>query len=356
MWFLAVAGLALEDRFGRLVFAGIYLSGGLFAGWAHMEMSPIPAIGASGAVAACMGMFALSNPAERIRMGWAGLLPIPINGMSGRGVGIRLYPLPISFGLYTFQAPAFVVAALWVGAEIVSEMTEGLHSGVARWAHIGGFAYGAAVALLFKVTGIERRLNSSTKRRSYRRSDLTELRARASSLLPYEGQLAEALVSELEELRKRKGSDFIGAEETLMSVARSLPPRKASLVYGDLILERIRSQMNALEVFEAARINNQHWDLSPRIRLSLAESLIGSHQREAADILSGVLHTHPQSVFALRAYLAQAKLALKNQNLGQAQEATARARTMIGWAPEMERPLAELEQQVARSLEFGALA
>ncbi len=135
MWFLYIFGDNVEDRFGHLGYFVMYLGTGIAAGLAHAVTdwgSPIPTIGASGAIAGVMGAYALLYPHARV-----------------------LAVLPIFIVLHTFVLPAPVFLGIWFAWQIFSGMSSsGLTSGVAWWAHIGGFVAGAGVALIVRVTGL----------------------------------------------------------------------------------------------------------------------------------------------------------------------------------------------------------
>src|SRR5437867_10838779 len=70
MWVLWIFGDNVEDRLGRLGFLGLYLVGGCTATLVHLitnAHSPVPTIGASGAVAAVMGAYFRLYPRARVR-------------------------------------------------------------------------------------------------------------------------------------------------------------------------------------------------------------------------------------------------------------------------------------------------
>jgi membrane associated rhomboid family serine protease len=125
MWFLWVFGNNVEDRLGRLLFLLIYLGGGLIATachWAMYSDSLTPVIGASGAVAAVLGAYAITWP-------WA-----------------RVHTLVFLFIFITvIDVPALVVLGVWFAGQLLSGMQsleQANATGVAWWAHIGGFAAG----------------------------------------------------------------------------------------------------------------------------------------------------------------------------------------------------------------------
>src|SRR5947209_19710618 len=64
MWFLWLAGVILEDTWGRLLFSALYLVAGIAALEFHSWVNPgsmVPLVGASGAIAALMGAFLRSE-------------------------------------------------------------------------------------------------------------------------------------------------------------------------------------------------------------------------------------------------------------------------------------------------------
>lgn len=127
MWFLYVFGDNVEDRLGHIGFLLMYLATGVAASMAHYAAgpnSPIPTIGASGAIAGVMGAYAWLYPKSKVQA----ILPIPIF-------------------LRTFVLPAPVFLGIWFAMQTYSGL-RAASAGVAWWAHIGGFVAGAIVALL----------------------------------------------------------------------------------------------------------------------------------------------------------------------------------------------------------------
>lgn len=140
MWFLWLAGFVLEDAWGRINYTVFYLVAGAVALQIHAWANPgsaIPAIGASGAVAALMGAFLVRFPFLQIKM----------------ALFYRLRP-------YIFEAPAIWLLPFWLINEFVGTLW-GSMSGVAHWAHIGGFIFGALGALILKVSGLEHMANKA---------------------------------------------------------------------------------------------------------------------------------------------------------------------------------------------------
>jgi membrane associated rhomboid family serine protease len=123
MWFLWIFGNNVEDRLGHVAFLLFYLGGGLLASGAHWLVDPsstTPVIGASGAIAAILGAYAITWP-------WA-----------------RVHTLVFLFVFITvIDVPAMLVLGIWfVGQFISSGQQLQDAAGVAWWAHIGGFIAG----------------------------------------------------------------------------------------------------------------------------------------------------------------------------------------------------------------------
>ncbi|MCU0293867.1 MAG: rhomboid family intramembrane serine protease, partial [Thermoanaerobaculaceae bacterium] len=137
MLILWLAGPFVEDAFGRPLFTALYLISGVFAAGSHVLAFPdsqMPLGGASGAIAGVMGAFLIRYAFVKIRFFyWFGLI--------FRG---------------TFDAPAWIMLPLWLLQNLffASLDTEG-RGGVAYWAHVGGFAFGAAVAFAIKSMRVE---------------------------------------------------------------------------------------------------------------------------------------------------------------------------------------------------------
>ncbi|RKH55768.1 rhomboid family intramembrane serine protease [Corallococcus aberystwythensis] len=140
MLFFYVVGLLLEDAWGRPLFAGFYGVGGLVAAVAHVVLDPssqVLMVGASGAVAACMGAFCLRFATRKVR------------------VGYLIWFLKIWRG--TFGVPGWLWAGLWFGNEVLNFVLWGNNTGVAVMAHIGGFGFGFVAASALRVTRLEER-------------------------------------------------------------------------------------------------------------------------------------------------------------------------------------------------------
>ncbi|MBZ4024139.1 rhomboid family intramembrane serine protease [Rhodobacter sp. TJ_12] len=124
MLFLWVFGDNLEDQLGHFGFALFYLLGGLAAAGAQIALephSPVPMVGASGAVAAVMGGYLLLFPRARVDI---------------------LVILFIIYKIFTLRA--FWVLGIWFAFQLFNSLGAG-SDGVAYMAHLGGFVAGLAM-------------------------------------------------------------------------------------------------------------------------------------------------------------------------------------------------------------------
>ncbi len=170
MWFLWLAGIVLEDAWGRWLYIAVYLVAGIFALQVHAWFnagSNIATLGASGAVAALMGAFLVRFPRVRIRMAWFW--------------GI--------FRVSRFSAEAYWLLPVWFLMELFSGALFGASSGVAHMAHVGGFVFGAAAALAIRQSGLEHAINKAIEQQIDPNND-TELDAIHDLIC--QGQLDEA--------------------------------------------------------------------------------------------------------------------------------------------------------------------
>lgn len=131
MIFLIVFGIAVEAGFGRRGYLLFYLLGGLAAILAHTVFdphSPIPTLGASGAISAVMGGYVLMYPRSMI-LTW--ILP----------------PIPIFLRIRAVWVIGLLMAYQVLQAYVVIGSSYGGGGGVAYFAHFGGFAAGAILVL-----------------------------------------------------------------------------------------------------------------------------------------------------------------------------------------------------------------
>ncbi len=132
MLFLWVFGDNIEDVLGHIGFLFFYLVSGVAAGVAQAVVSgpvDLPSIGASGAIAGVLGAYIVLFPLARISI---------------------LFPIVILF--WTIEIPAVIVIGWWFVQQFfygIGVLSSAAASGIAFWAHIGGFVTGVAMILPF---------------------------------------------------------------------------------------------------------------------------------------------------------------------------------------------------------------
>lgn len=123
MWALWIFGNNIEESFGRLGYLALYGIGGVVATLGFVAANPdatVPLVGASGAIAAVMGAYAVLFPGHQVlTLFWFWIVPIP--------------------------AAAFLL--IWFFAQFAF-IGEG--SGIAWEAHVAGFIFGIVVALALR--------------------------------------------------------------------------------------------------------------------------------------------------------------------------------------------------------------
>lgn len=134
MWVLFIFGDNVEGRMGSIRYLIFYLLGGTAAGLMQTYILPssdVPMIGASGAVAGVLGAYLILFPRSRI----ASIVPI--------------------FFIFTLiEIPAFIFLMFWFVSQIYSGLFAiqgGGGSGIAWWAHIGGFIFGVIMVSFFAI-------------------------------------------------------------------------------------------------------------------------------------------------------------------------------------------------------------
>ena len=132
MWILYIFGDNVEARMGGFRYLLFYLLSGTAAGLLQTYILPssdIPMIGASGAVAGVLGAYLVLFPRSRV----ASLVPI-------------------LFIFTVVEIPAFIYLLFWFLSQLYSGLFAiqgGGGSGIAWWAHIGGFTFGLIMVFFF---------------------------------------------------------------------------------------------------------------------------------------------------------------------------------------------------------------
>ena len=133
MWVLLIFGDNVEGGMGSIRYLIFYLLSGVAAGLLQIYVMPtsmVPMIGASGAVAGVLGAYLILFPHSRV----ASLVPI-------------------LFIFTIVEIPAVLFLIFWFVSQLYSglgSLRGGVESGVAWWAHVGGFAFGVLMVFFFR--------------------------------------------------------------------------------------------------------------------------------------------------------------------------------------------------------------
>jgi len=129
MWMLYLFGDNIEDYLGHFNYLIFYLLSGVAASLTHILFnanSPIPSIGASGAIAGVMGAYLVLYPRARV-LTWLFIVIVPF--------------------------PAWLWLVIWASEQFLSGAASIVQtsqtSGIAFWAHVGGFVTGILMVKLF---------------------------------------------------------------------------------------------------------------------------------------------------------------------------------------------------------------
>jgi tetratricopeptide (TPR) repeat protein len=136
----------MEDRWGPLIWIVLYLGGAVASALLWQVWNPttrIPLVGASGAIAAAMGAFLITNYNAEIRIFYL--------------IWIILRPF---YGVFTMRA--YWALPLWILQQLFGMWIEGTLSPIAYSAHVGGFALGIVAALIMKIAGADTALKEKS--------------------------------------------------------------------------------------------------------------------------------------------------------------------------------------------------
>jgi membrane associated rhomboid family serine protease len=139
MWFLWIFGNNVEDSMGHARFAAFYLLCGLAAAALQIAFQPdsgVPMVGASGAIGGVMGGYIVLYPRVRVQAA-----------------------VVLGFYVSRFRVSAGIMLGYWFLIQLLGGVSGLGHrgGGVAFWAHVGGFAAGALLILVFRDPELVRR-------------------------------------------------------------------------------------------------------------------------------------------------------------------------------------------------------
>lgn len=135
MVYLWVFGDNIENSMGHVRYLIFYLICGLGANFLEIITavgSPVPGLGASGAIAGILGAYLMLYPGSRVRT-----------------------LIPIVFIFLPVRLPAWVLIGFWfllqfLNGVVALSSKAAASGGIAYWAHVGGFITGAALIWVFR--------------------------------------------------------------------------------------------------------------------------------------------------------------------------------------------------------------
>ena len=131
MLYLWIFGNNIEDALGKLGFLLFYLVCGVLAAFGHILTdihSPVPMVGASGAIAGVLGAYMVLFPAARVKT-----------------------LIFLGFFMTVARIPAWFLLGLWILLQVGSSFSMPSDGGGVAWfAHIGGFFVGALLIHPFR--------------------------------------------------------------------------------------------------------------------------------------------------------------------------------------------------------------
>jgi len=294
MWFLWLAGFVLEDFWGRRLYSAFYLVAGAasmqFDAWLNPG-SIVATLGASGAIAALMGAFLVRFPKMRIEMVW----------------WFFLRPR-------RFKAPAYWLLPAWLVVEVFYGSIFGQSTGVAHWAHVGGFIFGALAAVGLRYSGLEQKANQQIENELTLESD-SDIQ-RASDLID-QGQLDSAEIL-LKEHVVRKPDSVDGYNLLLQTY------RKQNLPAPPEILEKLcathlkagESELAWVAYEDYLKAGGQPLPAAPWLEVCRAAEKLQNFDR-ALEEYDKLIQTYPGERTSILAQLAVGRLCLKRLNAPQ---------------------------------------
>jgi len=293
MWFLWLAGFVLEDVWGRPLYLAFYLLGGAAALQVHAWTNPdsiIPCVGASGAVAALMGAFLTRFPKMKIEMIW-------------------LFGF---FRTYRFKAAAYWLLPLWVLMEVFYGTLMGKMGGVAHWAHVGGFVFGALGAFALRYTGFENRVTEKVEKQTAWEAD-PEI-DHANKLMET-GQFDEAVAAVKQHLSAKPNSiDGWNILRQLYWRRNEVPEyREATLKACELQLRANNAEAAWQDYEDFKNTGGDKLPAAPWLELCRFLEERENYDRALSE-LESLIKTYPKERQGLMAQMAAARICLKRLN------------------------------------------
>jgi membrane associated rhomboid family serine protease len=262
MLFLWLFGSLIEDALRPWKMAALYLGGGIAAAAAHIGITSatggnlnVPMVGASGAIAAVMGLFMLRFYKTRVE---------------------------IFYWIYyirgTFWVQSLWALLVWVGKEIIDGVMNPA-GGVAHWAHVGGFVAGAVVApFIGSVRAAKNEYFSDDPADNVeyvRRSEQVTAAERALRADPNNAYLMRRLAQ-----AQRHAGEYERAVDSYQRCIANFASRNLMGQAADVYLELMEYNENAM--------------LPPDARLQIARHLEQDRPKEAAAAYRLLVEQYPE--------------------------------------------------------------
>jgi membrane associated rhomboid family serine protease len=306
MLFLWVMGGAIEDKWGIPTYIIFYHLSGVAASLTHYladKTSISPTIGASGAIAGLMGAFLIRQYKTKIKIA---------------------YLLFMYVG--KFQIPAWLVLPIWLGDQYFNAITYKGMTGVAVWAHIGGFLFGAIFAIFLVLSGIERKfltppVQKTGEEKVWKKEESVEHETLDKNIeigreLAAKGKFADALISFNAAFNANPGNLEVlkllyftylkigNMEEVVQTAARIM----------DLLIINNRYEETA-EVYREVKKVNPGAVFPVRTQYNIARTLHNLRMfPEAAKAYYEFSVAYPENQIAPKAMFAAAEVLLLNMN------------------------------------------
>jgi tetratricopeptide (TPR) repeat protein len=246
-------------------------------------------VGASGAVAALMGAFLTRFPKMKIEMAWL-----------------------FFFRIYRFKACAYWLLPMWVLSEVFYGSLVGRAGGVAHWAHVGGFLFGALGAFALRSTGFENRVHEKVEKELTWTCDPEIERA---NQLVEAGQLDEAVAVTQQHLSANSNS--IDGWNLLRQVywrRNELSAYHVATAKSCELQLRAKNPEGAWQDFEDFKNSGgEKMPIAPWLGICRLLEEQGNYDRAMSE-LQNLIQAYPAERQALMAQMAAARICLKRLN------------------------------------------
>lgn len=334
MYFLWLCGCSIEDIWGRPLYAAVYLVGGAGAALTHAAIQPDSTahlVGASGAIAALMGIFCVRCWNSSIEF---------------------FYMFLAFFGF--FSAPAWIMLLLWFLRELGSAFIFS-DSTVAFWAHIGGFAFGAAFAAGMKFTRLEEKFIAPSLDR---KTNLVSKHPMFASGMEHfdRGEYREA-VSALRIAVQEDREDT----DPYHLLARSYLALGQPIEAGRWLRQELAIHLRRRDVELAASTYEEmveaapDLELTPRELFSLANVFVTlDHDSRARGFLETILQTASDPLLRLRSALSLAELYARSGDARKGLTLLDEAEALAAEQPEWQTLIEDKRRDIRSSMSLPA--